>query len=43
MLNFKEFIAESEYDMITEAGERMTKMKCRVLWTLFHQVSVMTS
>lgn len=27
MLNFKEFIAESEYDMITEAGERMTKMK----------------
>lgn len=27
MLNFKEFIAESESDMITEAGERMTKMK----------------
>lgn len=27
MLNFKEFIAESDSDMITEAGERMTKMK----------------
>lgn len=27
MLNFKEFISESEYNMITEAGERMTKMK----------------
>ncbi|HIH9267897.1 TPA: hypothetical protein ACYU3E_004076 [Enterobacter ludwigii] len=27
MLNFKQFIAESDSDMITEAGERMTKMK----------------
>lgn len=27
MLNFKEFIAESSLNMITEAGERMTKMK----------------
>ncbi|UKH49535.1 hypothetical protein [Enterobacter phage vB-EclM_KMB17] len=27
MINFKQFIAESESDMITEAGERMTKMK----------------
>lgn len=27
MLNFKEFITESSFNMITEAGERMTKMK----------------